>query len=83
MLPWQSAFGTASEVTFVAPPPTPEIPAVPAAPAAAPVLAETGTTGTGALLLASGAALALGTLIGVGVLWRRRLSVGVMQPTTD
>jgi len=83
MLPWQSAFGTASEVTFVAPPPTPEIPAVPAAPAAAPVLAETGTTGTGVLLLVSGAALALGTLIGVGVLWRRRLSVGVMQPTTD
>ena len=83
ILPWQSAFGTASEVTFVAPPPTPETPPAPATPAAAPVLAETGNAGTGTLLLTAGAALSLGTLLGVGVLWRRRLTMGVRQPTTD
>ncbi|WP_152631099.1 hypothetical protein [Agreia bicolorata] len=83
ILPWQSAFGTASEVTFVAPPPAPEVPPAPVAPAVAPVLADTGAAGTGTLALASGAALTLGTLLGIGVLLRRRLTTRLMQPATD
>ena len=81
ILPWQSPFGTASEVTFVAPPPAPELPPAPAAPAAAPVLADTGSGDTGFLLLVSATALALGSLLGVGVLWRRRLT-NHLAPTT-
>ncbi|WP_374947262.1 hypothetical protein [Agreia sp.] len=80
ILPWQSPFGTASEVTFVAAPPVPETPPAPQ-PAALPVLADTGSTGTGTLLLLSGAALGLGMLLGVGVLWRRRLAVRGLHAT--
>lgn len=84
ILPWQSAFGTASEVTFVASPPAPEAPATPPAPApSAPnALAETGSAGVPGLLLLSGGALAVGALLGVGVLCRRRLALRAPLPNT-
>lgn len=82
IMPWQSPFGTASEVTFVASPPTPPAPEAPPAPAAAAprALAETGIAGVPELLLMSGSALTLGVLLGVGVLCRRRFAIRAPQP---
>ena len=88
ILPWQSAFGTASEVTVVAAPPAPPTAPAPApvelstppAPAAVQTLADTGSTATPGLLLTSGLALTLGTLLGVGVLWRRRFTLKQSVP---
>lgn len=85
ILPWQSPFGTASEVTFVAPestPVAPIAPAAPEAPAAPAALAQTGSGGSIALLTTAGSALLLGSLLGVGVLCRRRVIARRMQPHT-
>jgi hypothetical protein len=80
IMPWQSPFGTASEITFVAPPPTPEAPTALPAPMAPAALADTGNAAVSGLLIFSGAVLTLGTLLGVGVLCRRRLPIRVAQP---
>jgi hypothetical protein len=73
ILPWQSAFGTASEVTFVdAPPPAVE----PVAVAAPRVLADTGSANTASLVGLSASALVAGALAIVGVLCLRRFAAG-------
>lgn len=76
ILPWQSTFGTASEITFVEFPP-PVVPEVPdaAIAAAPPVLADTGLGDGGAALLPlSLASVVAGLSLLVGVLWARRAS---------
>jgi len=80
ILPWQSPFGTSSEVTVVEAPPAPAVLSTPPAPAASETLAETGSATAPGLLLISGSALVLGALLGVGVLWRRRLTLEESMP---
>jgi hypothetical protein len=87
ILPWQSPFGSASEVTFVSPEaPVAAVaaatPAAPAAPAAPATLADTGSAGSLGVLTTAGSAIILGSLLGVGVLCRRRFIVRSMQPST-
>jgi hypothetical protein len=73
ILPWQSAFGTASEVTFVdAPPPAAE----PVAVATPRVLADTGSANTASLVGLSASTLVAGALAIVGVLCLRRFAAG-------
>jgi hypothetical protein len=77
ILPWQSPFGTASEITFVAPPSAAtalEAPSHPMAQAEPSVLDDTGNSGAPRLGLIAGTLVALGVLVGVGVLWRRRFA---------
>ncbi|KQO09736.1 hypothetical protein ASF06_05630 [Agreia sp. Leaf244] len=83
ILPWQSPFGTASEVTVVAAPPAPAELSTPPAPVAVQSLAETGSATAPGLLLVSGSALVLGALLGVGVLWRRRLTLKHTVPALN
>jgi hypothetical protein len=83
ILPWQSPFGTASEITFVAAPPTPAEQTPPTPPVAPRALAETGSASVHALLALGGSAFALGALLAVGVLCRRRLVHRTEQPTTN
>jgi hypothetical protein len=82
ILPWQSSFGSATEVTFVAAPAaaSPEASAVPPATAAVKVLADTGSTGAFGLGTAAISALTLGSLLGVGVLCRDRFVTRKRQP---
>lgn len=79
ILPWQSDFGTASEITFVAMPAVPEAPVAedPAEPA---MLAETGLSDSGLIL----GGLLGGLLLIAGVLCRRCLPrTRARRPSSD